>query len=464
MSANNPNKAISLEQIHAAHEQLFPNEFEFLVLYHLHVNYSSTEIRYAEIKQAIVDTSRLPFIYNGKDRQIEKTLKDLLRGFLERDPAKPNTYLLTLHTEKIIDIAVQRINNPYLAFPLKDTFEEYFELPANADEGINHLQSWHKFGFQNNARQVVTAHLEGLKLSVDDAIKALNLVLEADHLSAIQMLEQFSSNFQILGEKARQIAEAITMKVSVHYKLRDIVSKYSERTLNEESSYKVGGNEYEMLRQDRQEAARIREDVSAFFDKVDQQLDLINMKMAFASSKVTELQETLRAHSHYKISLKKMLVYLLENSKPNDQYWIKLPEKFPVRSFVQQKFRFGSLRYYDMGFLKRATPFEQSNDEAYEADERQRFESDLATQFTIQRHYEAAQRELDLSEHLDLSKYALGILQRGDGLEVGVQTAYEIIRNLTDEDLEIKEELQSNDTNDLHLWKVTVRKNPSSVS
>jgi len=447
-------KPIKPENIFHIYGELFPNEFEFLVLYHLYINYPASEMQYAEIKQAIVDTSHLPFFTTGRDRQIERTFKGLLRSFIERVPSKFNRFILTPHAERIVEIATQRINNPYLKFPLRDTFETYFALPADLSDDITKLQSWFKFGFQNNARQVVSGHLEGLKLSVDDAVKALNLVLEADNLSAIQMLEQFSKHFQVLGDKARQITEAIKMKVDVHYRLRDIVETYSKNASDRERIVE----DNEVSQNHRRIAAQIKEEVSAFFDKVDKQLDLINMKMAFASSKITELQESLRTQSRYKISLKKMLVYLLENSHPDPQQWIKLPENFPLRGLVSQKFRFRGIRYYDVGFLKRTTPFEQRTDADYEASQRVLFEHELLKQASVQRHFEQVQADLSISGEISLDKRLFEIIRQENSVEIGIQTGYEVIRNISpDSHIDIQEELQSYD-NIVHLWRITIQR------
>lgn len=376
-------QSISIEQLFDAHAQLFPNRFEFLVLFNLYINYHSGYIQYSEIKQAIIDTSRLPLLSYNKERQVETVFKSLFRSFIERIADKPNTFALTLHAVRILDIAVQRINSPYLAFPLKDTFETYFTLPDNTVDDIKNLQSWHKLGFQNNARQIVSDHLEALKLSVDDSIKVLNQILEADSLSALQMLEQFSDKFRILGDKASQIAEAINMKVSVHYRLRDIVDSYNTRATSNPSE----NTDFAILKEHRKQAVEIRKDVTSFFEKVDQQLALINTKMAFASFKIAELQESLRVQSLYKIKLKKMLAYLLENSKPDPRHWVKLPDKFPAKDLVMQKFRFRALHYYDKGFLKKAKSFEQERDETYEAIQRQELEAELTKQFVIQERY-----------------------------------------------------------------------------
>ncbi len=460
MDHNTQEKTITPEQIFHAYGALFPSEFEFLVLYHLYSNYPSAEMQYAEIKQAIADTSRLPFMNTGKERQVERTFKGLLRTFIERVPSKFTRFILTPHAEKIVEIAIQRIHNPYLQFPLKDTFETYFTLPENAAQDINALNSWFKFGFQNNARQVVLGHLDSLKIAVDDAVKALNQVLEADNLSAMQMLEQFSGNFQILGDKARQITEAIKMKVAVHYELRDIVDSFSDHA----SSGDIGETDHGAFQKKRQTAFQIKEEVQIFFDKVDQQLDVINMKMAFASTKIAELQESLRRQSGYKISLKKMLLYLLEHSK-TDQKGIQLPVKFPARGLVLQKFRFRSIRYYDMGFLKKAKPFEQRADAIYEASQRQQFEQELHKQALIQQYCEEVQQELSVAKHIDLNKKLFEIMQQDDGVELGIQTGYEFIRNLpSGNHIQIEEALISNPTNDIHLWKTTIHNSPDSHS
>jgi len=461
-----PFNSVNSESIFYAYKELFPNDFEFLVLYHLYSNYPSAEIQHAEIKQAIVDTSKLPYLDTGKERQTEKITKSLLRTFIERVPGKFNHFILTSHAERIIELVINRINNPYLRFPLKETFEMFFKLPDDIGQGIIALQRWHKFGFQNNARQMVTGHLDGLKLAVDDAIKALNRVLEADDLSAMQMLEEFSNNFQILGEKARQITDAIKMKVEVHYKLRNIVHAFidsSEKELQPESTL----NKIQHLapsQQDIDTVVQIKEEVDHFFEKIDKQLDLISMKMAFAANKITELQESLRVQSKYKINLKKMLAFLLENSSSDIKNWIKLPDKFPARGIVQDKFRFMTLRYYDLGFLKRAKPYEQETDNDYEESQRHHFESELKDQALIREHCERAQQLLDTEKKLNVTNYIFDILKNGS-LEVGMQTGYELIRNIDESNnLEITEELLSNNTNSIHLWKVVVQNNKDSVS
>lgn len=452
-------KTVTPERMYHAFGELFPNEFEFLVLYYLNVNYPAAEIQYAEIKQAIADTSHLPFITTGKDKQIERTFKRLLRSFIERVPAKHNRFLLTPHAEKVIELATQRINNPYLRFPLKETFETYFKLPANAGGDITILQGWFKFGFLNNAQQIVAGHLEGLKLSVDDAIKALNQILEANDLSAMQMLEQFSKNFQMLGDKARQITEAIKMKVDVHYQLRDIVEAFSGTPPGKADVPTDTGAEHNSWRI----ALTIKEDVHIFFDKVDKQLDLINMKMVFASTKIRELQESLRAQSLYKINLKKLLVYLLENSKTDPQKRILLPEKFPAKGLVHEKFRFRSIRYYDMGFLKKAKPITQATDAAYEEGQRKSFEHELHKQALIQQYCELIGEELSVTKKIDLDTKLFEIMQQDDGIEIGIQTGYELIRNLSpNSHIEIEEKLISNESKNIHLWKTIIRRDSIS--
>ncbi len=450
-------KNIAIEELQVAFETLYPDEFEFLTLYNLYINYHSHEFQYAEIKQAIIDTSRLPFLLNGKDIQVERKFKRLLRSFIERIPSKSNYFVLTPHAEKIIDIVIQRINNPYLKFPLKDTFEQFFSLPDDVSDDIRRLQSWFQFGFHNNARQMVLGHLEALKLSVDDSIKALNSVLEMDDRSAIQLLEEFAENFKLLGDKARQITEAIRMKVQVHYRLRDIAEEFNNRTIDN-----IYGDGFLLFC--RKEALRIREEVSSFFNKIDQQLDLINQKMTFAASKISELQESLRAQSHFKLNLKKLLVYLLENSKQNPQSW-ELPIDFPTKDIVNQKFRLGTLRYYDMGFLKKTSVVIPEIDELYENEQRIQFELELKKQELIQQYCDQAESDLELFGKLDLTARIMDIIQVENGLELGVHAGYELIRNVSSfANVEISEILQSNRSNTFQLWKVAVRKDQHSNS
>lgn len=454
---------INIEKIYENYKELFPSELEFLIIYNLYNNKSamSEDFSYSEVKQTIIDTAKLPFITTGKSIQVERVFKNLLGNYIERLPGNTHKFVLTPHADRIVEIVTNRIKNPYLKFPLKETFETYFQLHPDTSKEIASLQRWFKLGFQNTAQQVVIGHLEGLKLSVSQAIKELNLILEADNLSATQMLQRFSTNFRVLGDNARQINEAIKMKVEVHYSLRDIVDNYiQEALLYKNPVTEEEQKHYAELKENRETAKKIKDEVYLFFEKVDKQLDLINMNLSFASFKVTELQESLRAQSRYKINLKKMLVFLLENSTSDNQ-GIILPYNFPQKQIVQEKFRFRALRYWDMGFLRRGKPMERARDDDYEKEERSLIESEFDKQQLIQDLFEKAKSTLLETNKLNLSEM-LQEISENDSIEVAVQTGYEFIRNLSKEtEIDIKKELKGNN---LKTWKVIVQNKPSSNS
>jgi len=457
---------VDFQKIFNVYQELFPNDVEFIVLYSLFKVFGSTEIEYIEIKFTITNASKLSFLNNGREVQVERIFKNLLGTFIERIPGKFNRFVLTPHSEKIIEIVLNRIHNPYLQFPLKDTFETYFKLPENAADHISELQRWFKLGFENTARQVVIGHLEGLKFSVDEAIKELNKVLEADDLSAIKMLERFSANFSVLGDKARQISEAIRMKVDVYYSLRNISDAYGSKVsqilhLNTEQEIE----ENKIAKINRDIATGIKEEVYLFFEKVDKQLDFINSKMTFAGLKIAELHDSLKAQSHYKISLKKLLLFLLNNSSTDRQNNITLPDNFPKKSIINEKFRFVSLRYWDMGFLKKGTPIEQKLDGEYETIQRKKFELELAKQELVQKLCEQALADLSLNKKIDLSSRLFDIMEKEHGLDVAVQTGFDFIRSLGSEnEISIKEELQTNKEKSIYLWKVLIQSNRDLTS
>jgi hypothetical protein len=302
-----------------------------------------------------------------------------------------------------------------------------------------------------------------LKMAVDQAIKELNQVLETDDLTAIQMLEKFALNFRGLGEKAKQINEALRVKEDVYYSLRATVEAFIEKadsykhpnTIDEHIAYEKLGKEVEFAR-------HIREEVFTFFDKVDKHLTLINARLTFASYKITELQESLRAQSHYKINLKKILSFLLEKSS-SDINGIKLPAGFPVKDIVQQKFRFRPIRYWDRGFLLRGKPFEQGSDQEYEQDERNKLELELAQQKLIHELCEIAQKDLSESGTLHLSDRLFEIMEAENNVEVVVETGYELLRGIPKAtQVYIREELQSDKNNTIHTWKVILQNRPNS--
>lgn len=433
--------------------ELFPTPFEFMVLYHLYSTDRATGFEYNDIRQAIRETARMPFGGgDGKEPQVEKNLKSLLRSFLERQPGKAGVYLLTPHAEKIIEIVLHRIDNPYLKFPLQKTFEDYFKWTEDTGSNLAELEKWYRLGFQDNARKVVLSHLEGLKQSVEDAIKDLNQVLETDHLSALQMLERFTTKFQFLSMQARQISAAISMKTDVHYQLRHMADNFRQEPFVSEHTSALTNTAWKT-------ASRIKEEVYAFFERVDLQLGLINKKMAFASYKISELQESLKAQSQFKLKLKKTLAWLLEHSKADVKGWVQLPTQFPKKAHVYQKFQFNTLRYYDLGFLKNASAIDPGLDADYEATHRNAFEQELKDQLFIQQQVETWQQQLQTDQQLLLSEEMLSLAATlPNGVYLSVQAGYELIRNVDKRAvLSIKHTLQSDPSNTFHLWKTTIR-------
>jgi hypothetical protein len=144
--------------------EIFPSEIEALVIYDLFLakdnSRSSEEFDFNQIKQSIINVSKLPTLNTGRNIQVERIFKRLIGVFIERVPGNFTKFALTPHSEKLIELILNKIDNPYLKFPLKDSFEAYFKFPPEAENDPLVLLRWFKLGFQNTARQVVISHLE----------------------------------------------------------------------------------------------------------------------------------------------------------------------------------------------------------------------------------------------------------------------------------------------------------------
>ena len=110
-----------------------------------------------------------------------------------------------------------------------------------------------------------------------------------------------------------------------------------------------------------------------------------------------------------------------------------------------------------MGYFKKANPVEQSTDCGYEESQRNLFEQELHRQALIQQHCGQVQHELSIAGKIDLHKVLFEIMQQEGGMEIGIQTGYEFIRNLSPESrIQIEEKLISNESKGIHLWKTTI--------
>lgn len=458
----------SVEKFHDVYTELFPESLEAMVLYCLYQEIkdsTSKEFDFSVIKSAIHEVENLEFIKRSRNIQNERLFKKLLNGFVERVTGQSHKFYLTTHAERVIEIVLQRIDNPYLKFPLKDTFESFFSLPENLDNDIDKLERWHRLNFINTSQQVVLSHLEALKMGVDYAVAELNKVLDTDALTAMQMLEHFSLNFQTLGDKARQVGEAIVMKDRVYYRLKSTVNVYMERSegLTNESLRDSQYN-YEQLDAEYKRARHIREDISSFFTRIDNQLTIINKRIAFASNKITELQESLSAKSHYKVSIKKILIYLLNNSN-----WGKpsalLPDNFPAKYTVRDQFRFYALRQWDLGFLKKGIPFRHTIDPAYELEQRNRFERELKQQQKIRDYTNVILEQVNKENRVDLSNQLMEIADQNASAEMAVLSGHEVIRQINSHTkINVERRLISDATNTFHLWKISLQNKHSSNS
>ncbi|MEZ4708359.1 MAG: hypothetical protein R3A44_14200 [Caldilineaceae bacterium] len=413
-----------------------PNQVEGLVIVWLYEKIQREEIdrnfTYSDIQAAIREVTASLNLENQP--RTESVLTSLLHNFVENPSGSYERFTLTEYAQKFARLIEGKLNSPHKHFPLRQSFERYAHFKAEDIQTIDDFESWFRQGFDDTSRQTILDHLESLQDNVRSALNELNQILFAEsEQSALKMAHEFSTTFNILGEKADEIRDTLTLDFSLKQEIQSVVNTFYTRL---EDPYSTSGEavygDYANLEYAYQRSVEIQKGVNEFFKVVNEKIERIRNQIIFASSKLNELQEHFKYQSRFKVNLRKMLTLLLEEGRYAKEDLI-LPDTFPLKSIPYEGFKFVEVLHYSSFTKALNTVIELVQDVEHREREKLRMENVLGNQEKIAEWVEHYQRLLHQEKVLDFKEHFYKIFEAEGNIDIALQVGFELFQFATRE-------------------------------
>jgi hypothetical protein len=434
-----------------------PDQVEGLVIIWLYEKIQQEEIdknfTYSDIQEAIRGVTASLKLENQP--RTESILVESLSGSYER-------YALTEYAKKFARLVEGKLNSPHKHFPLRQSFERYTHFKAEDIQTIDDFESWFRQGFDDTSRQTILDHIESLQDNVRSALNDLNQILFAENeQSALEMAHNFTTTFHILGEKADEIRDTLTLDFSLKQEIQSVVNTFYTRL---EDPYSTSGEVvyggYANLEDAYQRSIEIQKGVNEFFKVVNEKLERIRNQIIFASSKLNELQEHFKYQSRFKVNLRKMLTLLLEEGRyAKDDF--TLPDAFPLKSIPYKAFKFVEVLHYSSFTKASNTVIELVQEVEHRHREKLRMESVLANQEKITEWVEHYQRLLHQEKALDFKEHFYRIFEVEGDIDIALQVGFELFQFVTREEqfvIDVSKPLSGQiDKQEVITWNMKIR-------
>ena len=110
-------------------------------------------------------------------RQWSNIKDNLFHYFLRSHPDEPWKYYLTDYARNVVDLMINKLENPYKNHPLKKSVQDSFTIHNGEIKTIEELER--KFGriFIQGSKKIITDHLDSLEDELREAYRELNDIL-----------------------------------------------------------------------------------------------------------------------------------------------------------------------------------------------------------------------------------------------------------------------------------------------
>lgn len=399
--------------------------------------------------------------YDSVVPQSEKIIKNLLHYFLRNVPGEPGKYYLTDHAESMVELMIRKLDNPYKDFQLKANFEKYFSIRIDEIKTIDDMER--RFGreFVSGHKRILYDHLETLEDKLERSYESLNTILQSSVDSATEMVKNFVLVFRDFGERAEDIANAIASKDRFMRTLRshvDVFYQQVDDSKHPETTEEIA--QLELLKTNWAKATDIYLDIEEFFETVDYKIGNIRRQIYRASEKLSELHENFSTRSHFRIQVKRLYQFILENTSYHKEEQVFESEDL-VKGLVHEKLRFQYLEYYDYGLTRSNDIAEPEVDEDYQRTEIQAIEVEIKRQEVINFWVGECKKLLCDDQELVLGDLLDMIMGKENDLTVAYHVAIELTQFVSEDDEHLLEIITSpfqlKNTN-ITLWKMKMKK------
>ncbi len=393
--------------------------------------------------------------------QIERLTQNLLHFFIEHPPNKPYKYILSSHATRFIEFLGNKLFNEHKHFPLRKTFQRYGLFKAEKIKNITEFKTWFKFHFQNSSKTVIEDHLEAFRDLVDQSIIRLGRIVTSKDDVAVEGLEKFTKIFKESLERSEEIKETIQLSSGLKNEMRNVIEYFGNkiqefphtRKEKEEALFKELNDDFE-------EAIKINNEVTNFFEIIDQKLDKIIERYIYADKQLANFKENFRIRTQFQRNLRKFLEVSLESATYDRKKGVKFNKEFKLKSLPVESFKFLNVKKYDDFIKKQSFVIPQEIDADYAFEKSSSANKILSKQEEIARQVNIFKINLSKSKNTDITSLFYKLLDETKNEKMTLKIVYDILKYASKEkqfEILIKKEITEKykDKNIL-IWQINI--------
>ncbi len=415
---------------------------------------------YKDIERCIKEAALME---SGVVPHTDAIVDGLLKYYLEHPREERFKYALTDFALKFVKLLDNKLYSPYAKFPLRDTFKKLADFKSAEIKSIDDFNRWYEFNFEGNSGTVIIDHLEALKDYVNKAIDELNVYINQDQDSALKTAENVSILFEKITAKSEEIKDTLLISNSldeeiekvVNYFLRKKNSLPDNKTPKQKEAHKI-------LREEYDRAVEIKKKVDDFFVEVEYKLGQLLDRSAYASTQLITVQDNFKNKSAVRINIKRLLKFTLEQAKFSKKEGFLLPEHFPIKSVVSERFKHIGLVYYEEFGLQKSYVIEPKTNEAHLKSQVLKLDTELTRQENTAKWVNLFKKQLQKEREIDFSNHFYDIALKENDTLIALKVGFELVefaRHNKEYEIKIDREIpESSLSQNIALWKMKIIK------
>ncbi len=415
---------------------------------------------YKDIERCIKEAALME---SGVVPHTDAIVDGLLKYYLEHPREERFKYALTDFALKFVKLLDNKLYSPYAKFPLRDTFKKLADFKSAEIKSIDDFNRWYEFNFEGNSGTVIIDHLEALKDYVNKAIDELNVYINQDQDSALKTAENVSILFEKITAKSEEIKDTLLISNSldeeiekvVNYFLRKKNSLPDNKTPKQKEAHKI-------LREEYDRAVEIKKKVDDFFVEVEYKLGQLLDRSAYASTQLITVQDNFKNKSAVRINIKRLLKFTLEQAKFSKKEGFLLPEHFPIKSVVSERFKHIGLVYYEEFGLQKSYVIEPKTNEAHLKSQVLKLDTELKRQENTAKWVNLFKKQLQKEREIDFSNHFYDIALKENDTLIALKVGFELVefaRHNKEYEIKIDREIpESSLSQNIALWKMKIIK------
>lgn len=432
----------------------------FILYKRIELGYIQKTFEELDIERAILDANTF---FIDSNFRIEKIIQNLLNFFIDNPPNELYKYTLTSHTDRFIQFIGKKLFNEHTHFPLRKTFQNYGIFKASEITNIGDFESWYEFNFKNASKSNIEDHLESFKDLVNNSVYKLNQLANSKKETRLESLDTFVTVFKKITSKADEIREILVLSGVLKSEIRNVIQGFENKISSFPSSQKQEDQDiYELLEKDYNKAKIIKNEVTLFFNLVDNTLEKIIERSLYANQQLSLFKENFRTRSTFQLNLRRFLEFSLKSVEYQNENNIVFNTNYPARSILSNKRKFISPKFYSDFKEKRNFVQLVDRNEDYLKDKLQVANSKLLKQEKISKLILELQNQLTIERSLNLTNCFYNILHEFNDTEIALKVVHYLLEYYSinsDYTIDIKKTI---DQHLLHekilLWRIKIKK------